>query len=105
MNLNTSTIRSCLAAASVLALLAPTAAFAEQTLERSVDQFTCKQVMAEPPGVREATVAFMHGYLLGKSNTATFNIETLLKRTDAFIDSCLDNPTAKAIEIMSKSGG
>jgi hypothetical protein len=47
----------------------------------------------------------MHGYLLGKSNTVTFNVETLFKRTDAFIDSCLYNPTIKAIEIMSNTGG
>lgn len=105
MNLNTSTIRSCLAAASVLALLAPNVASAQANLDRSVDQFTCKQVMAEPSVVREATVAFMQGYLVGKSNSTKFNIEALLKRTDAFIDSCLDNPTAKAIDIMAKSGG
>lgn len=105
MKLSTSTIRSCLATASVLTLMIPNAASAQATLDRSVDQFTCKQVMAEPPAVREATIAFMHGYLLGKSNSVTFNIETLLKRTDGFIDSCLDNPTAKAIDIMSKTAG
>ncbi|WP_429813725.1 HdeA/HdeB family chaperone [Ensifer sp. B1-9] len=102
--MNLSTTRSCLAVTSVLALLAPGAAFADATLDRSVDQFTCKQVMAEPAAMREATIAFMHGYLLGKSNSVTFNIETLLKRTDGFIDSCLDNPTAKAIDILAKSG-
>jgi len=105
MNLNTSTIRSCLAAASLVAVLTPNAVFAQAGGDRSVDQFTCKQVMIEPSEVREATIAFMHGYLLGKSNTAKFNIETLLKRTDAFVDSCLDNPSAKAIDIMAKTSG
>lgn len=105
MNLNTSSIRPCVVTASVFALLAPSVAFAQTSLDRSVDQFTCKQVMAEAPAVREASIAFMHGYLLGKSNSVKFNIEALLKRTDVFIDSCLDNPTAKAIDIMAKTGG
>jgi HdeA/HdeB family len=61
--------------------------------------------MREPPAVREATVAFMHGYFLGKSNSVKFNVEKLLKHTDNFIDSCLDNPGAKAIDVMTKTGG
>jgi len=98
-------IRSFAAAITTLVFLAPSAGFAQDAsrFNRSLDQFTCKQVMMEPPAVREATVAFMHGYLLGKSNTVNFNVETLLKHTDKFIDSCLDNPTAKALDIMTKS--
>jgi len=93
------------AGALILALGLPTGAFAEMSMDRSVDQFTCKQVMAEPAADREATIAFMQGYLLGKANSTKFNVEALLKRTDGFIDSCLDNPTAKAIDIMTKVGG
>jgi len=100
-----SSIRSIPVGALALTLLSSTGAFADMPAERSVDEFTCKQVMAEPAGVREATIAFMQGYLLGKSNTAKFNIEALLKRTDGFIDSCLDNPAEKAIGIMEKAGG
>lgn len=102
---STSMIRSCVAAAATLVFLAPGTGFAQNATERSVDQFTCKQVMLEPAGVREATIAFMHGYLLGKSNSVTFDIEKLLKQTDSFIDSCLDNPSAKAIDILTKAGG
>ncbi|MGD9837920.1 MAG: HdeA/HdeB family chaperone [Afipia sp.] len=102
---STSIIRSCVAAAGALAFLAPSTGFAQSASDRSVDQFTCKQIMREPPAVREASVAFMHGYLLGKSNSVKFNVEKLLKHTDSFIDSCLDNPGAKAIDIMMKTGG
>lgn len=102
---STPIIRSCVAAAGALAFLAPCAGFAQSASERSLDQFTCKQIMLEPPAVREATVAFMHGYLLGKSNSVKFNVEKLLKHTDNFIDSCLDNPGAKAIDILTKTGG
>lgn len=102
---STSIIRSCVAAAGALACLAPNTGFAQSASDRSLDQFTCKQIMREPPAVREATVAFMHGYLLGKSNSVKFNVEKLLKHTDNFIDSCLDNPGAKAIDILTKTGG
>lgn len=102
---STSIVRSCIVATAALAFLAPSAGFAQGTSDRQLDQFTCKQVMREPPAVREATVAFMHGYLLGKSNSMKFNVDALLKHTDKFLDSCLDNPTAKAIDIMMKTGG
>lgn len=102
---STSMIRSCSAAIAALAFLAPAAAFAENGSDRSLDQFTCKQVMREGPAVRETSIAFMHGYLLGKSSSVKFNIEKLLKHTDSFIDACLDNPNAKAIDIMAKTGG
>jgi hypothetical protein len=102
---STSTIRSCVVAAGALAFLAPSTVFAQSASDRSLDQFTCKQIMREPPAVREATVAFMHGYLLGKSNSVKFNVEKILKHTDSFIDSCLDNPGAKALDIMMKTGG
>lgn len=102
---NTTKIYSCVAAIAAVAFLAPCGAFAQNASDRSLDQFTCKQVMREGPAVRETSIAFMHGYLLGKSNSVKFNIETLLKHTDSFIDACLDNPNAKAIDIMAKTGG
>jgi hypothetical protein len=98
-------IRPCVVATAAFAFLAPSTGFAQSASERSLDQFTCKQVMREPQAAREATIAFMHGYLLAKSKSTKFNIETLLKRTDSFIDSCLDNPSAKAIDVMTKAGG
>jgi HdeA/HdeB family len=97
--------RFCVAATVALAYLNPNAGFAQNAFDRSLDQFTCKQVMREAPAIREATIAFMHGYLLGKSNSMKFNVETVLGHTDRFLDACLDNPSAKAIDIMVKVGG
>jgi hypothetical protein len=98
-------IRSCVAATAALAFLAPSAGFAQNASDRVLDQFTCKQIMREGPAVRETSIAFLHGYLLGKSNSMKFNVDALLNRTDSFIDSCLDNPNAKAIDIMMKTAG
>jgi hypothetical protein len=35
----------------------------------------------------------------------TFNIETLERQTDAFVNRCLDNPNEKAIDAMMKVKG
>ncbi len=58
--------------------------------------------MRESGSNRDVSIAFLHGYLLGKSGGSEFNIEALAKQTDAFIDRCLDNPGEKAIDAMSQ---
>ena len=77
-------------------------AFAEGNGERSVDQFTCKDIMRESGPSRDTAIAFAHGYLLGKSGTTMFNIEILEKQTDAFVERCLENPGEKALDTMMK---
>ena len=52
---------------------------------------------------RDVAVAFLHGYLIGKAGGDRFNVETLRKQTDAFLDRCLDNPSAKAVDAMSET--
>jgi HdeA/HdeB family len=75
---------------------------AQAQADRTIDQFTCKDVMREPDQNRAVAIAFLHGYLLGKSNDSKFNVEELEKQTDAFIEQCLDNPQAKAEGVMLK---
>jgi HdeA/HdeB family len=84
------------------ALLPGIAISAQSNSERSVDQFTCKDIMRESGPNRDTAIAFAHGYLLGKSGSSTFNTETLEKQTDAFIERCLDNPGEKALDAMIK---
>jgi hypothetical protein len=83
-------------------ILAVSSAQAQSQSDRTVEQFKCKDVMREPEQNREVAIAFLHGYLLGKSGDSKFNVETLEKQTDAFVDECLDNPQAKAEEVMLK---
>jgi hypothetical protein len=89
--------------AVALTALACGAAQAQSASERSADQYTCKDILRESGAPREVTIAFMHGYLLGKSGTTKFNIETLLKQTDTFLDRCLDNPREKALDTLAKA--
>ena len=69
---------------------------------RTVEQYKCKDIMREAGSDRDASIAFLHGYLLGKSGASKFDIEVLTKQTDAFINRCLDNPNEPAAQAMMK---
>jgi hypothetical protein len=96
-------IKAILAAAITLA--APLAAVAQDKGDRTIEQYSCKDVMREAGSNRDTAIAFLHGFLLGKSGASKFNLETLAKQTDAFLDQCLDNPSAKAADVMTKIKG
>jgi HdeA/HdeB family len=73
--------------------------------DRMIELFTCKDVMRQPSTNREIAIAFLHGYLLGKSGNSKFNVEILESQSNAFIEQCLDNPQSKAIDVMMKAQG
>jgi hypothetical protein len=75
-------------------------AFAQSQPERTIEQFSCKDLMRDGGPNREVAIAFLHGYFLGKSGASKFNLDVLEKQTDAFIERCLDNPNEKAVEAM-----
>ena len=74
----------------------------DEPTEREVERFTCKDVMREPNTSREVAIAFLHGYLLGKSGTSKFDVDLLKAQTDSFVDQCLDHPAEKALDVMVK---
>lgn len=86
------------AAVAFLAMLTPGNA---QEGNRTVDQYQCKDVMRDSGANRDVVIAFLHGFLLGKSGRAEFNLETLHKQTDAFVERCLSNPNEKAVDAMT----
>ena len=51
---------------------------------------------------RDVAIAFLHGFLLGKSGGAKFNLDVLHKQSNDFIERCLDNPGERALDAMSK---
>jgi HdeA/HdeB family len=83
-------------------VLATGSAQAQSQADRTIEQFKCKDVMREPDQNRAVAIAFLHGYLLGKSGDSKFNVEVLEKQTDAFIEQCLDSPQTKAEDVMLK---
>ena len=72
----------------------------EEAGDRTVEQYRCKDVMRENGSNREIAIAFLHGFLIGKSGSSTFNVDALRKQTDAFMDHCLDNPNERAVDAM-----
>ena len=83
------------------AALAAAPALGQAGKDRTVDQFLCKDVMRESGSNRDVAIAFLHGYLLGKSGGVKFNVDTLRKQSDGFIERCLDNPGDKAVDVMT----
>ena len=80
--------------------LGPT--LAQGVNSRTVEQYSCKDVMREHGSNRDVTIAFLHGFLLGKSGSSTFDLDTLHKQTSDFIEYCLDHPAERAVDAMSK---
>jgi HdeA/HdeB family len=96
------TSSGCMAAFLITGLCWPGTAAAQTATDRAVELFTCKDVMREPNTSREVAIAFLHGYLLGKSGGSRFNVEMLERQTGAFIEQCLDNPKDNAADVMAK---
>jgi len=75
---------------------------AQDKSDRTADQFTCKDILRQSGPSREVAIAFVHGYLLGKSGGTKFNVAAMAQQTDAFIEHCLDNPNEKMLDAMMK---
>ena len=85
--------------------LAATPLHAQEAGDRTIEQFACKDVVRESGDNRDIAIAFLHGFLVGKSGSSKFNLDTLRKQSDAFIEHCLDNPSEKAVDAMQKVKG
>jgi hypothetical protein len=75
---------------------------AQDSKDRTVDQFLCKDIMRDSGANRDVAIAFLRGFLLGKSGSAKFNVDVLHKQSEAFIEYCLTNPSEKAMDAMAK---
>jgi hypothetical protein len=98
-------IRTTLVAAAVAATFIGTHAIAvaQDSSARNIEQYTCKDIMRESDDSRTTAIAFLHGFLLGKSGSPAFDVEAMAKQTDSFVDYCLDHPNEKAVAVMMKS--
>jgi HdeA/HdeB family len=95
------TMASGLVLAFAAGLSAHSAA-AQDTKMRNVSDYTCKDVMRETGRNREVAIAFLHGYLLGKSGAQVVDVDAFGKQTNAFIEHCLDHPNDSAAATMLK---
>jgi hypothetical protein len=75
-----------------------------QTEEQSIvlSDVSCKDVMGQGGDERDRSISFLHGYVAGDAGTTEVNVEVLVDLTETFIDTCLDNPTAGALETLKQ---
>jgi hypothetical protein len=94
-------IAAAFGAAVLLAgAIAPIAA--QDSKDRAVEQYSCKDIMRESGANRDVAIAFLRGFMLGKSGSTKFNLDVLHKQSDDFIERCLANPDEKAMDAMAK---
>ena len=87
---------------SLLIALGSSAAPAQDAKDRSVEQYSCRDIVRESGADRDVAIAFLHGFLLGKSGSSKFNLDALHKQSVDFIERCLDNLSGRALDTMSK---
>jgi hypothetical protein len=81
-------IAAVLGAAVLLAgTIAP--ASAQDNKDRTIEQYSCKDIMRESGANRDVAIAFLRGFMLGKSGNTKFNLDVLHKQSDDFIERCL----------------
>ena len=99
-------LRNLMTAAVTAALFVGGSAIAaeEPSTQKDLTGFACKDVMRLSGSERENSLAFVHGYRLGKMGTTQYEIEALAAITDKFIDHCLDNPNDNALAAFEKLG-
>jgi hypothetical protein len=89
------------AALIMLALLSNPCA-AQEAKDRTVEQYVCRDVVRESGADRDVAIAFLHGFLLGKSGGSKFNLDALQRQSNEFIERCLDNLAERAVDAMLK---
>jgi HdeA/HdeB family len=97
--------KTALFASAILAGLIASSVVSAEPQPRTIEQYMCKDVMRESGANRDVAIAFLHGYLLGKSGSSKFDLDALHKQSDDFIEQCLDNPAQKAVYVMAKVKG
>ena len=75
---------------------------AQDKTTHDLNDLFCKDIMRLSGSDRDIAMAALHGFMLGKKGTTTYNPEQLAEATDQFIEYCLDNPTAKVLDAFSK---
>jgi len=67
-----------------------------------MNHYICKDIMRMSGEERSVALGVMHGYVLGKKGATSFNSDDANKLSNDFIEYCLDNPRAKALESFEK---
>lgn len=77
----------------------------EPTIEGKIDigQLTCKELMRGNDSDREVGIAYYQGFLAGKKNEQTIDLNAAATLTDSVKEYCLTNPTATVMDAFTQS--
>ncbi len=67
-----------------------------------MNEVLCKDITRFTGEDRLIALGVLHGYYLGKKGATQYVTATLARASDDFIEYCLDNPRAKALEAFAK---
>ena len=67
-----------------------------------MNSYLCKDIMRMSGEERGLALGVMHGYALGKKGATSFKSDDANALSNDFIEYCLDNPSAKALESFEK---
>jgi hypothetical protein len=81
-------------------LHAPAGAAAGEIVD--MNHYLCKDIMRMSDEERSIALGVFHGYALGKKGATSFKYDDSLQLSTGFIEYCLDNPSAKALESFEK---
>jgi len=79
---------------------AAVSAQAQEDAGFDVEKIECGDVMILSGIDRDTTLAFMHGYIVGKDGATSADAAKMANSTDGFLAQCIENPNANAIETM-----
>jgi hypothetical protein len=93
----------CFGLAAVATVVTLDMAAAQNTSGLAIDRYSCRDLLRESGTDRDVAVAFIHGYLLGKTGATVFARETARAQAAKFIEYCLDDPKQSALEAMTRA--
>jgi hypothetical protein len=77
-------------------------ALSEEQGQLDLSNYSCKDIMRMSGNDRDLAIVALHAFSMGKKGTTKIDITELSGATDAFVETCLDNPKENALDTMEK---
>jgi hypothetical protein len=90
-------------ACAITCSTAPT--FAQDTPVLDVGTVDCRTLLKMDESEKDFTLVFLHGFMSGKAGNTIFEGPAFGAATDAIVEECIDNPSAKLLDVFGKYRG
>ena len=101
MKLKISMIAAC--ASAIACSTAPVLAQNAPVLE--IATIDCRTLLKMDESEKDFTLVFLHGFMSGKAGNMVFDGPAFSAATDAIVEECIDNPSAKLLDFFGKHRG